>query len=96
MKSGRKKKPAGTKAVDLHITLPVEEVRYLDDLADETGATRASVVREAVTAYRVQMKKAAIQAAMRKDVEKLAPWSDEFVREAEEHVTEVLLRETEW
>lgn len=36
------------------IDLPEEDIRWLDRLAAEQGKSRAAVVREAVSAYRVE------------------------------------------
>lgn len=40
--------------------------------------------------------KAAIEAAMREDAEKMAPYSLDILKEFEPHAIEVLMRETEW
>ena len=91
-----KNAPARRRRVDLHITLPTEEVQHLDRLAKDLSRTRNDLVCEAVTAYRIAGKKAAIQAAMRKDVETLAKENDKLLQEFEPHALEVLFRETEW
>ena len=81
---------------DLHVTLPADEVAYLDALVREKGSTRNALVCEAVTAYRTGLRKAEIEAAMRRDVETLVEENAKLLREIEPHAMEVLLRETEW
>jgi hypothetical protein len=96
MKTSKKTIGKRPRRADLHVTLPVEEVAYLDALAREKGSTRNALVCEAVTVYRAGLKKARIEAAMREDVEKNGAHSLEILKEFEPHAMEVLFRETEW
>ena len=80
---------------DLHINLPKGDIDYLDQLAREKGCSRNDLVCEAVTAYRVNRKKAEIEAAIRADIERNGAHSQVF-EDLEEHAAEVLLRDTEW
>ena len=81
---------------DLHINLPKGDIEYLNQLAREKGCSRNDLVCEAVTAYRSSLKKAKVEADMRRDVETLAEENLKLFREIEPHAMEVLLRETEW
>lgn len=81
---------------DLHVTLPRDEVEYLDRVASEKETTRNAVVREALTAYRVSETKIRVEAEMRAWVERHAEHSLEVTKEFEPHVIEVLMRDTEW
>lgn len=81
---------------DIHVTLPVGELQYIDGIARKRGATRNDVVCEAVTAYRVTSERARIEAEMRAFVEKHGKRSLEITKEFEPHVIEMILRETEW
>lgn len=97
MESMNRSKPIHpARRVDLHITLPPEEVRYLDAMAEERDTTRNALVREALTAYRTTREKAALQAAMRADAVSLAEENTKILREFEPHALEVLFRETAW
>ena len=91
------KRAAGkSRRVDLHVTLPAQDIAYLDALAKEKGESRNALVCEAVTAYRAGRRKAEVEAAMKHDVETLAEENTKLFRELEPHAMEVLLRSTEW
>ena len=68
----------------------------LDRIARDRGIRRVALVREVIEDYVVREQAARLEREMREYVEELAPASDEFVREADDHTVERLLRETEW
>lgn len=81
---------------DVHLTLPEGLVATLDRLATTRGVRRAHLVREALVEYVSRAEAARIDQEIQEYVNALGPYSDEFVREHEEHTLDRLLRETEW
>ena len=67
----------------------------LDRIDRNRGIRRVALVREAIEHYVVRERAARLEREISEYVEELAPASDEFVREADGHTVERLLRETE-
>ena len=81
---------------DLHLKLPEPLLAGLEREARYQGLPRAHLLREAVAEYLTRAEAKHIADEMAAYVEEMAPYSGEFVAETDEHVTELLLRETEW
>ena len=96
MKKSKLKPATKPHRTDLHVTLPVQEVAFLNGLARERGVTRNALVCESIAAYRVSRKRTEIEAAMLRDVETLAAENTKILREFEPHALSVLMRETAW
>ena len=83
-------------ATDIHISLPSSLLTGLDRAARERRVTRVHLVRELISDFLRGLEKARVEQEMATYAEEMAPHSQDFVRETDQHTTQRLLRETEW
>ena len=84
------------KTQDIHVMLPAGDVKKLDRVASESRRTRNAVIQQLLEEALDAREKARVAAAMKAYAESHGRHSLEFTKETESHVSERLLRDTEW
>jgi predicted transcriptional regulator len=82
--------------MDIHVILPGTLVERMDRVARELDIRRTELLRQAVVEFLDRMVAERIEKEMEKYVDKMAPYSGEFVQQGDKHVVKRLLRETKW
>jgi metal-responsive CopG/Arc/MetJ family transcriptional regulator len=80
----------------ISLSLPSNLVSTLDLIARERGVDRGEILRDVIGEYVRRIEGDQIEREMQEYVDALGPYSGEFVAETDAHVTERLLRDTEW
>jgi len=80
----------------MHVTLDDSAFRRLATLSRRLKLSRNFLVREAVADYVSRRERETLALEMVHYAEKMAPHSDEFVRETDTEVDRLLLENTQW